>query len=471
MPSSKPGWMRREAAQERVLRSRIRASLTDWAEHALAPQGQAPAAHHRLLLGALQDVAEGKCDRLMVLMPPGAAKSTYASVLFPAWWLQARPQGSVIAAAHTGELARHFGRRVRDLADQQAVRLGYGISRGENGASRFATTTGGSYYAVGVRGPVTGRRADLLLIDDPVRSAADAERARVRGHLWEWYRSDLATRLRPEGAIVLVMTRWHHDDLAGRLIEAGDAWRVLRLPALAEADDPLGRAPGVALWPEWEDEAALTRKRRMVGERAWAALFQQRPSVGAGGIFTTARVSVLDTAPPVFETVRAWDLASGTADHGDPDWTVGLKLGRSAEGLFVVLDVVRLQGGPAAVENAIRATAAADGPGVRISLPQDPGQAGRAQVLYLTRQLAGYPVSATPESGSKQVRAMPVAAQAEAGNVTLVRAAWNRPLLEELADFPHGNKDDQVDALSRAFTSLVSAPTPARVTNFGLIGR
>jgi predicted phage terminase large subunit-like protein len=209
----------------------------------------------------------------------------------------------------------------------------------------------------------------------------------------------------------------------------------------------------------------------MVGERAWVALFQQRPSVGAGGMFTTARISVLETAPPVVDTVRAWDLASGTADQGDPDWTVGLKLGRSAEGLFVVLDVVRLQGGPAAVETAIRATAAADGPRVRISLPQDPGQAGRAQVLYLTRQLAGYPVSATPESGSKQVRAMPVAAQAEAGNVTLVRATWNRPLLEELADFPHGNKDDQVDALSRAFTALVSAPTRARVTNFGLIGR
>ena len=200
----------------------------------------------------------------MVLMPPGAAKSTYASVLFPTWWLQARPEGSVIAAAHTGELARHFGApRARLVGAARGAPGIWDFTPGESG-SAFATTTGGSYYAVGVRGPVTGRRADLLLIDDPVRSAADASGhvcAAIFGSVWV----GLATRLRPEGAIVLVMTRWHHDDLAGRLIEAGDAWRVLRLPALAEADDPLGRAPGVALWPEWEDEAALTRKRRMVG--------------------------------------------------------------------------------------------------------------------------------------------------------------------------------------------------------------
>jgi predicted phage terminase large subunit-like protein len=463
--------MRSHAAREKALRGRLRGNLTEWAEHALAGAGQAPAAHHRLRLTALEQVAAGRCDRLMVLMPPGSAKSTYASVLFPAWWLQRRPQGAVIAAAHTGDLARHFGRGVRALVEQHGARLGYGIARQEASAGQFRTTLGGSYYAVGVRGPVTGRRADLVLIDDPIRSAAEAERSRARGHLWDWFRADLMTRLRPGGAMVLIMTRWHPDDLAGRLLDSGDNWRTLRLPALAEENDPLGRLPGTALWPEWEDEAALLRKRRIVGERAWAGLFQQRPLAAGGGMFATTRMPVLEAPPPIVEAVRAWDLASGLPGSGDPDWTVGLKLGRSAEGLFVVLDVVRLQGGPAAVEASIREAAVSDGPAVRISLPQDPGQAGRAQVLYLTRQLAGFPVFASPETGAKHVRAMPVAAQIEAGNVALLRARWTGPLIEELDAFPNGTKDDQVDALSRAFATLANAPSAARAVKLELIGR
>jgi predicted phage terminase large subunit-like protein len=471
MPSSTLCLTETEAARERKLRERVRQSLIEWSEHVLAPLGQGPAAHHRLMLQALQDVSDGMCDRLMVLMPPGAAKSTYGSVIFPTWWLQAHPGGSIIATAHTGDLARHFGRRVRDLADQQKNRLGFEISRREHGAARFTTSQSGSYYAVGVRGPVTGRRADLLLIDDPVRSAAEAERARARAHLWDWYRADLATRLRPGGAIVLVMTRWHCDDLAGRLLDAGDNWRVLRLPALAEADDPLGRNVGAALWPEWENVEALQRKRQILGERTWAALFQQRPSVGVGGLFRTDRIQVVESPGDLAEVVRAWDLASSLPDAGNPDWTVGLKLGRTTDGTFVVLDVVRLQGGPAAVEQAIRETAASDGPKVRISLPQDPGQAGRAQVLYLSRQLAGYAITSSPETGAKHVRAMPVAAQMEAGNLAVVRAKWNAALLEELADFPRGDKDDQVDALSRAFGMIAITPQPARLTQIGLLGR
>jgi predicted phage terminase large subunit-like protein len=458
-------------AAERALRSRLRASLVDWAGHVLHSQQQKPAAHHLLLLQSLQGIADRRIDRLMVLMPPGSAKSTYCSVLFPAWWLAQRPCGAVIATAHTGELARHFGRQVRALITEQSQRLGYGMARHDASATRFRTNLGGSYFATGVRGPVTGRRADLLLIDDPIRSMADADSAGARDHLWEWYRADLVTRLRPGGAVVLVMTRWHRDDLAGRLLAAGDRWEVLRLPALAEADDPLGRTIGTPLWPEWEDEAELKRKRLIVGERAWASLFQQRPSESFGGMFRPARWLVMDEAPDCVAAVRAWDLAATPPGSGDPDWTVGLKLGRTQAGGFVVLDVVRLQGGPAAVEDAIRGAALADGPTVRISLPQDPGQAGRAQVLYLVRRLTGYVVTASPESGAKHVRAMPVASQAEAGNLALLRAQWNRALIEELAEFPGGAKDDQVDALSRAFSMLIDPPTAIRRTNIPILNR
>ncbi len=326
-----------------------------------------------------------------------------------------------------------------------------------------------------MNGPVVGRRADLVLIDDPVRSQAEADSPGARDRLWDWFRGDLVTRLRPGGSVVLVMTRWHPDDLAGRLADA-DGWRALVLPALAEADDPLGRAPGDPLWPEWEDAATLEERRAAVGERTWAAQYQQRPYLRRGGVFTAGRIGIVEAEElptlAAAEQVRAWDLAASEATAGlDPDWTVGLRLARTATG-FVVLDVQRMRRGPAEVEAAVRAAAARDGEAVAIGLPQDPGQAGRAQVRHLVRQLAGFRVRTSPERGTKEVRAAPVAAQAEAGNLSLVRAPWNAALLEELEAFPLGAKDDQVDALSRAFAMLTQAPTaPARRAGMPLLAR
>ena len=434
---------------EQALRRRVRASLAEWAGLALAPQGFAPARHHRMLMEALEASSAGSADRLMVLMPPGSAKSTYASLLFPPWFLGRHPRAQVIAASHTAGLAEAFGRGVRGLVLEHGARLGYGLDPASRAAGRFGTTRGGSYYATGVRGPVTGRRADLLLIDDPVKGQADADSARVRDGVWDWYRSDLVTRLRPGGRIVLVMTRWHPDDLGGRLLEAGEAWRVIRLPALAEPADPLGRAPGEALWPEWEGTAALERKRLALGDRAFSALYQQAPVRAGGGLFQVGRVAASDAAL-AGPAVRAWDLA---ATEGGGDWTAGVRL-VAGDGAWQVADVVRLQGGPEAVVAAIRRTAEADGLGVAVGLPQDPGQAGRAQVGFLTARLAGWRVVSGPETGAKLVRAMPVASQVNAGNLSLLRGGWNRAFLEELAAFPTGRCDDQVDALSRAFGML-----------------
>ena len=462
-----------ELRSELRLRRTLRTSLASWAATVLAPAGYVPAPHHKLLMAELERVAAGTTDRLLLLLPPGSAKSTYASLLFPAWWFARHPRSSVIAVSHTAALARDFGRGVRALLEEHGLRLAAPLAHGARAAERFATLTGGEYFATGVRGAVTGRRADLLLIDDPVRSQADADSALARDRLWSWFRSDLVTRLRPGGRIVLVMTRWHPDDLAGRLLQAGETWRVVRLPALAEAGDALGRAEGEALWPEWENREALLRKRRMLGERAFAALFQQAPVREQGRLFAPGRVVVLEQVPdgPNCRSVRAWDLAATSGDAGNADWTVGLKLLRDGDGRFVVLDVIRLRGTPAQVEAAIRGAAVADGTAVAIGLPQDPGQAGRAQVAYLTRQLAGWRVVASPETGAKETRAMPVASQVDAGNVALRHGSWNRDFLEELADFPHGSKDDQVDALSRAFAMLTSLPGSARFAHLPLLVR
>ncbi len=460
---------------ERDRRRAIRTSLADWARLA----GFTPAAHHLLLLSELEALSRGEIDRLMVLMPPGSAKSTYASVLFPAWWFTQHATSSVIAASHTSELAEHFARSVRNLVVEHGPRLGYGLAQDSRAAARFQVVhagykTRGEYFATGVRGPITGRRADLAIIDDPVKSQAEADSPGLREHVWNWFRSDLTTRLKPRGRIVLIMTRWHADDLGGRLLAQQPAeWRVIRLPALAEPDDPLGRPIGAPLWPEWEDAAALARKRAAVGERVWSALFQQTPRLLEGSLFRVSRIAVLEMAPafPPGRAVRAWDLAATAGGTGDPDWTVGVKLLREISGRFVVLDVVRLRGGPHDVEAAMANTASQDGVSVSIGLPQDPGQAGRAQVAWLVRALAGYHVIASPESGAKETRALPVAAQADAGNLVLVRGPWNLPFLEELRDFPHGAKDDQVDALSRAFGMLIEEPGRSRRINVPLMPR
>ncbi len=447
---------------ERALRVRIRGSLTEWAVHALAPQGQVPAAHHRVMIDALTAVADGECDRLMLLLPPGSAKSTYASLLFPPWFLAREPGSEVIAVSHTAALAEGFGRGVRDLIREHGPRLGVRLSRASRAAGRFGVVGGGGYFATGVQGAVTGRRADLLLIDDPVRSQAEAESAVMRSRVWAWYRSDLMTRLRPGGRIVLVMTRWHPDDLGGRLLAGGESWRVIRLPALAEAGcDLLGRAEGEALWPAWEDAAALRRKRLALGDRAFEALFQQNPRVGGASLFRVSQIPVGDCLLPG-RAVRAWDLAASMAG----DWTVGVLL-VGGEGVFQVADVVRFRGGPEVVVSGILETAAKDGRRVTIGLPQDPGQAGRAQVAFLTGRLAGFRVVSGQESGAKAVRAMPVASQINAGNLSLLRGGWNGAFLEELADFPGGAKDDQVDALSRAFGVLTEVPGRARVGSIG----
>ena len=450
-------------------------SLLAWASWVVAQSGQTPAVHHRLLLQHLDRISHGAIDRLLILMPPGSAKTTYASLLFPAWWFTQHPNSSVITTSHTTILAQYFSRHVRELVREYGPHLGCTLHAGVQSAAHWQTSGKGEYFAAGVRGPLTGRRADLVIIDDPVKSQAEADSPVLRERLWNWYRSDLTTRLKPNGRIVLIMTRWHEDDLAGRLLAQNpDEWHVVRLPALAEEHDPLGRPPDAALWPQWEDEASLLRRRNTVGERAWSALFQQSPRPITGSLFKTDCIDVLDASPlrSVGLVVRAWDLAATAATGGnDPDWTAGVKLVRDDVGRFIVLDVKRIRGGPHELEDAIADTARIDGMSVSIGLPEDPGQAGKSQVTWLARRLAGYRVDSSRESGAKTTRAAPVASQVEARNFAIIRGNWNHAFLEELRDFPFGRKDDQVDALSRAFRMLTEAGRPARQISVSYLAR
>ncbi len=445
----------------------VRSDLLVWSCEALAGMNLTPAAHHRLLVEELERLAldpghPAANDRLMVLMPPGSAKSTYASVIFPPWFMQRMKGALVIGASHTADLAVTFSRRILGLVREHGPLLGLRLAN-EN-VLAWGTREGAEYKAAGVGGPITGRRADLAIVDDPVKSRVEADSEAVRARTWDWFRSELLTRMKPNGRIVLIMTRWHEDDLAGRLLEhEEDRWRVLCLPALAEAGDPLGRKPGEPLWPEWESGEKLADKQRTMGEREWTALFQQSPRPTSGLLFEVGRLGVVEEAPPCVTVARGWDLAATEAvATTNPDWTVGAKIGRTAEGRFVILDIVRMRGRPEAVERTLRGTAEADGRSVRVSLPQDPGQAGKSQAEHLARLLAGFDVKTSRESGAKATRAAPLAAQVNSGNVAMVRAPWNRDLVEEMRGFPASRKDDQVDALARAFEMIATTPTKTR---------
>ncbi len=473
MPVLPPDWQDRE--EQHLIRQRVHTDLVDWAILNHTQCGQVPAAHHRLLLEELDQLSRGKLDRLMVLMPPGSAKSTYASILFPAWWFTQHPGTSIIAASHTAGLAQHFSRRLRDTINTNKEILGYRVLRGVGGVSNWRTSTNGEYYAVGVRGGITGRRADLVIIDDPIKSQAEAESSKYRDGIWSWYRTELTTRLKPGARVVLIMTRWHEEDLGGLLVRHdGNNWKVLRLPSLAEGNDPLGRFAGEAIWPTWENINQIERKRSLVGERVWAALFQQTPRPASGGLFRVDKVIVFDNCEqtPSDRIVRAWDLAATTAMAGnDPDWTVGVKLSCNSRGQYMILDVVRIRGSPREVEDIINATARSDGEAVWIGLPEDPGQAGKSQVAYLSGRLAGYKIVAFRETGSKFTRALPIASQIEGNNVGMLRGNWNDAFVDELKDFPLGRKDDQVDALVRGFMTLTRSPNPLRQTSIPYLSR
>jgi predicted phage terminase large subunit-like protein len=428
-----------------------------------------PAPVHRFVAEQLERIERGEIDRLMLRLPPRHGKSELSARSFPAWALGRRPWRQFICASASSSLADDIGRDVRNIVRSEAYRLIYpnvALSSDSKAAGKWNTDQGGCWYSVGVGGDILGRGAHIVVIDDPFGSMQDAQSATVRDRVWQWFNGTLLNRLEPGGAIVIIGHRMHEDDLQGRLqgrMGAGgdyDKWEIVELPAIAEDGDPLGRAPGEALWPERFDLAALARIRSNMFGRDWSSLYQQRPTSEEGEFFVVDNMPVR-AVEGVVERFRAWDLASTR----DGDFTAGVRFGRTRENRFVIEHVKRLRGTPDEVEGAVLETARADGPGVKIALPRDPGQAGLAQVMALTRLLAGFVIVSSPESGSKEVRARPFAAQVNNGNVSLAEGGWVAAYKDELRAFPHGKYDDQVDASSRAFMELTASPGPMCISD------
>lgn len=309
-----------EAAQELLRRRKARTSLN---EHVEFISGKAAPPHIRLLNEKLHLVMKRKITRLMVFMPPGHAKTHSVSWHFPAFYLS-QPEyydHNIIAATHTDKFAEQNGMRVRNiiLGDEHAALFPQvKVSEQSSANARWETTRKGTYNGFGVGATVVGRRADGIIMDDVVAGMAAADSQTERDFIWSWYGGDLYTRLKPNGFIILVMTRYHLDDIAGRLLAAssaphGEKWEVLSLPALAKDNDAMGRKPGEALWPEWQNKIALERIRHQpaMTERMWKALFQQEPVSESGNIVRRDWIKLWkEKSPPQCSfTIQTWDTA------------------------------------------------------------------------------------------------------------------------------------------------------------------
>lgn len=385
----------------------------------------------------------------MVFMPPGSAKSHYANVNFVPWWLGRNPSGNIITASYGQELADKWGRRSRAIVAGDEFRrvFGFGLDPGSQAANRWATDRGGEYVAVGVGGPVTGNRADLAVIDDPVKGREEADSETVRARTKDWYKDDLWTRLKPGAGIVLIMTRWHEDDLAGWLLDeatrGGEAWDVLSLPWEAESNDPLGRALGERLWPEWFTEDMEREAKR--DARRWSALYQQRPTPEEGDYFKAEWLRGYDKAPPEMKIYGASDYAV-TSDGGD--YTVHIVVGVDPDENMFVLDLWRGQTNSLEWVEAFCDMAERWKP---LEWAEESGQIKAAVGPFLERrqrERRAYVYRRQfPTKGDKAVRAQAIRGRIAMNGLYLPRADWVAEFRRELLTFPAGKHDDQVDAL------------------------
>jgi predicted phage terminase large subunit-like protein len=431
--------------------AKLRASLGEVHDHPTSATKSLPAklqSSHGQDIQTKARTATG--GRLMVFMPPGSAKSTYCSILFPAWFLGQEGGGNVLAASHSTELAERFGRKVRNLAAGHSAALGYSISGDSGAAGRWETSTGREYYAAGAGVGIAGFRAKLGIIDDPFRGRADAESRVTRERIWEWYNDDFDTRCVPGAHQILIMTRYHEDDLAGRLLRAQPGlWDVLSLPAIAGENDPLGRHPGEWLWEgDYGYADQLRAKFATSDARSWASLYQQNPVPDTGAYFEAQWIRRVAHLPDR-QRLRYYGASDYAVTQRGGDYTVHLVAGIDREGRLYVVDLWRGQTDSAEWVQAwidlVRKWKPVEWAEERGQILSSIGpfleqEAGKARAYTYRRQF--------PSKHDKAVRAQSIRARMSMGGLYVPdRADWLAEFEHELLRFPAAVHDDQVDAL------------------------
>ena len=414
--------------------------------------------HHEKMAAAFEEVANGTCKRLIINMPPRHTKSEFASYLLPAWFLGRFPGKKVIQTSHTAELAVGFGRKVRNLVDSEVYKSifpGVGLQADSKAAGRWATNKGGDYFAIGVGGAVTGKGADILIIDDPhsEQEATLAEtNAEVYDKTYEWYTSGPRQRLQPGGAIIIVMTRWSKKDLTGQVIKAdaqrgGEGWKVIEFPALFDEDRPL--------WPEfWSQKELLALKNELpVGK--WMAQYMQQPTSDVSAIVKREWWRAWEAEEPPFceFTIMSWDTAFLKTERSDysacTHW-----------GVFYQPDDRGVNQANIILLNAFKKRM--EFPELKMKAKEEydywqpdamiiEAKASGAPLVFELRAM-GIPVQEyTPSKGNDKIaRLNSVADIFASGRVWVPGTQWADELVEEVASFPSGEHDDLVDSMTQA---------------------
>ncbi|NIM22476.1 MAG: phage terminase large subunit [Candidatus Latescibacteria bacterium] len=435
---------------------------------------------------------------LMLFAPPQHGKSELVSTRLPTFWLAYNPDLPVALVSYGGKLAERNSRNARAvMRDERFLNIPFdNIIRPDLNNWRVYDwhIHGGRGYvlAVGVGGAITGHGFGLIVIDDPIENWAAAQSDIIRETTWQWWLGTLKTRIWEHGRIVLMMTRWHRDDLAGRIleeegrVEEGGRWKVLSYPAISmrptlpekwEDTEPefrigpdiLEREVGEPLAPSRFSIDWLEEQRRTITRIVWNAEYQQMPTDPEGEFFKIGRVQI-EPIPPadickleggepvdIISGVRFWDLAATkkSMEARDPDYTSGTLVAESKEDRrFWIIHQYRGQLDPEQVEEQVIMHAKLDGKKVKIRIEQEPGAAGKSLITYYQRLLAGYDVDGYPSSGEPTVKAQSLAGQLNAGNIAMLKSTWNRPMLAEFAGFPNVRHDDQVISASGAFNTI-----------------
>lgn len=419
--------------------------------------------HHRLIIEKLEAVERGEIKRLMICMPPRRGKSELASVRFPAWYLGRHPDRWVMACSHTVSLANRFSRLVRrQITDATWPFPGISIRDDEAAVGQWGIKGHeGGYISAGVGVGIAGKGGSLIIIDDPVKSREHAKSAVYRDRVHEWYQSDVWTRRAPDAAIVIITTRWHEDDLAGRLLreaeEGGEQWVVLQLRERCEEgdDDPLGREPGAVLWPS-RYPASDTDAIRRTQPYVWEPLYQQRPSAVTGGMYQrewmTGRFDP-DVVPEFEMVAMVCDSAFGEDVSADPS---GIQVWGATPTHFYLLDDWNERAGYPALIAALKTMYAKWehlAPWVWIE-----NKASGQSAIQTLRDESSIPVRGFNPKGSKESRGQDASRFFAARRVLLPRGReWVHDVVEELCAFPTGAHDERVDCAHMAISKLARA--------------
>lgn len=435
------------AAEEILRRKLIRSDLSEWSKS----QGYTPARHHKLLIEKLELLARGelRVPRLAIFMPPGSAKSTYASVLFPPWCMSMHPKAQFLAASHTTELATRWGRRVRNLIAEQTSILGITPDDANQAADRWAIREGGEYLAAGARIGIAGFRALFGVIDDPLRSREDAESQTIRDRLWEWYLYDFRPRLIPHARQLLIQTRWHEDDLAGRCLNHED-WEVISLPAEAKDNDQLGRARGEFLWSDGEYGYGeqLRELKETTPPRVWSALYQQSPAPEEGDYFKQEWFKPIDIMPG-YGLMRCYGGSDYAVTNDGGDYTVHIVVGVDHMNNLYLLDVWRgqktsdiwIEAFCDMVEKYRPLGWAEENGQIKASIGPFLEKRMRDRRLYVTREQF-------PTRGDKATRARSIQGRLALDGIFVPKnAPWLADFMAEILNLWVGKHDDQGDAL------------------------